>query len=293
MPKISIIVPAYNEGKKLPDVINCILNQSIQDIELIMVYLDSVDNTLEVIKSFDDSRIKIVYQKEKTGPGGARNLGIKHSAGDYIGFNECEVIDKDYFEKLYNAIIKDNSDIVVGNVTIVQNNKTTTISDYKHNTIASTQLDKFNMFTSGTCFEKLFKASFVKDNNIEFPEYYRWEDCAFVIKAFYLAKQVSFVNDVKYIWHAENWSGEYREFLIKSIPHILDIILKEIDINNFDKKTKKIFVKKLYKSFVRNYICDIRVFRVFISKIGFSFYYLYRFIQECKKEFLSKIKKEK
>lgn len=293
MSKISIILPVYNEEKKIGDVINSILNQSYQDIELIIVYLEGADNTLNVIQSFDDTRIKLIYQKEDNGPGGARNLGIENSTGDYIGFNECEIIDRDFYKNLYEVIEQDSSDIVVGTVTIIQNNKKVDISNYNEHFTAKSMYDKFYAFQSGTCFEKLFKTSFIKENNIKFAEYYRWEDSAFTIKAFYKATKISFVNNVNYVWHALTWSGEYEKFLIKSIPPVLDIILKEIDLNSFNPKTKKLFVKKLYKSFVRNYIYDIGILGTFIRKTGLSFYIIYRFIQENKKRWLQKIKRRR
>ena len=52
-------------------------------------------------KITDDERIKIVYQEENSGPGGARNIGIEHSTGDYIGFVECAVIDKDFYKIIF------------------------------------------------------------------------------------------------------------------------------------------------------------------------------------------------
>lgn len=83
-PKFSIIIPAYNNAEFLGDSIRSCLNQTFPGFEVIVVNDASPDNTEEVIRSFDDHRIKYLVHKKNKGLSAARNTGIKASIGEYI-----------------------------------------------------------------------------------------------------------------------------------------------------------------------------------------------------------------
>ena len=76
MKKVSIIIPAYNEGDRIKKCLNSLIIQSYKHIEIIVINDGSTDNTLDVLKSYNDDRLVILTQKNK-GQGAARNLGIK------------------------------------------------------------------------------------------------------------------------------------------------------------------------------------------------------------------------
>jgi glycosyltransferase involved in cell wall biosynthesis len=73
-PKISVIMPAYNAGKYIKDAIDSVVNQSFKDWELLVVNDASKDNTLEIIKSFTDPRIKLTNNEINLGSILSRNL---------------------------------------------------------------------------------------------------------------------------------------------------------------------------------------------------------------------------
>lgn len=91
--KFSIIIPAYNVEKYIAKTIESILSQKYNNFELIVVDDGSYDNTVNIIKKFDDSRIKLFCQKN-SGVSSARNKGISESSGDYIVFVDSD----DYIE---------------------------------------------------------------------------------------------------------------------------------------------------------------------------------------------------
>lgn len=99
-PKISVIIPTYNRADLLPRAINSVLNQTFQDFELIIVDDGSTDNTKQVVQEFQnkDSRIKYIWQENSGGPAGPRNIGIRHSEGEYIAFLDSD--DEWLLEKL-------------------------------------------------------------------------------------------------------------------------------------------------------------------------------------------------
>jgi glycosyltransferase involved in cell wall biosynthesis len=89
MPEISIVVPTYNRAHMLSDAIRSVLSQTFTDWELIVVDDGSEDATQQVVSSFDDPRIKYVFQVNKGLPG-ARNTGIRASTGAYLAFLDSD-----------------------------------------------------------------------------------------------------------------------------------------------------------------------------------------------------------
>lgn len=90
-PKVSIIVPIYNTAKYLPNCLDSIINQTYQNLEIILVNDGSTDNSEKIIEKYakKDSRIKIISQKN-SGQSTARNAGLKKATGDYIGFVDSD-----------------------------------------------------------------------------------------------------------------------------------------------------------------------------------------------------------
>jgi len=105
---ISVIIPTYNRADIITDAINSVLEQTYQIFEIIVVDDGSTDNTVEIIKKIDDSRIIYIYQENSGRPSAARNTGIKKSTGDYIAFLDSD--DLWHREKLEKQIaILDNN----------------------------------------------------------------------------------------------------------------------------------------------------------------------------------------
>lgn len=88
-PKISVVIPTYNKSQYLKEAIESVLNQTYQNMEVIVVDDGSIDNTREAIKSFDDPRVIYFFQENK-GPAIARNTGIKKTNGKYVAFLDSD-----------------------------------------------------------------------------------------------------------------------------------------------------------------------------------------------------------
>ncbi len=107
-PKISIVIPVYNEAKYISGCIKTLLNQSFKDFELIFVDDGSTDGTTSIIENFikKDKRIKFLKQ-ERGGPGRGRNLGAKQAKGDILVFVDGDMeFDKNYLKELIKPIIE-------------------------------------------------------------------------------------------------------------------------------------------------------------------------------------------
>jgi len=94
MPKISVIMPVYNSGQFLEESIESILNQTFDNFEFIIIYDNSTDNSLEIIKKYMalDKRIILIENKIKSGIAAARNKGLDISRGQYIALIDSDDI---------------------------------------------------------------------------------------------------------------------------------------------------------------------------------------------------------
>lgn len=86
----SIVIPNYNSEKWIEKCLNSVLNQSYKNFELIIVDDVSTDNSVEIIKTYNDPRIKLIELKEKRYNGGTRNVGVENSKGNYLLFLDCD-----------------------------------------------------------------------------------------------------------------------------------------------------------------------------------------------------------
>jgi len=92
MPKVSVVMPCYNEEKNIEKAIKSILKQSFQDYELIIVDDCSTDNSVEIIKRFDSNKIRIIKKDKNTGVSDSLNIGIKQSKSDIIARMDADDI---------------------------------------------------------------------------------------------------------------------------------------------------------------------------------------------------------
>ncbi|WP_375493076.1 glycosyltransferase [uncultured Nostoc sp.] len=89
LPKISVIIPAYNSEKTIKQTIQSVLNQTFTNLELIVINDGSQDSTLEVVTQFQDSRIK-VFSYANAGGNVSRNRGLHHAVGEFVSFLDAD-----------------------------------------------------------------------------------------------------------------------------------------------------------------------------------------------------------
>lgn len=87
---VSIIMPTYNRGYIISRAIDSILNQTFSNFELIIVDDCSIDDTEEIVKKYNDSRIKYIKLEKNSGANYARNVGLKYAKGDFITFQDSD-----------------------------------------------------------------------------------------------------------------------------------------------------------------------------------------------------------
>ena len=123
-PEVSIIVPVYNVEKYLKRCVSSLKNQTLEDIEIILVDDSSTDSSLEICKKMasEDTRIKVIH-KVNEGAGFARNAALEIAQGKYIGFADSDdFVEPDMYETLYKKAEEYSSDLVLSGVLFVDGN---------------------------------------------------------------------------------------------------------------------------------------------------------------------------
>lgn len=216
MPQVSIIVPIYNVKKYLRKCLDSLINQTLCNIEIICINDGSTDNSLQILEEYKkrDSRITVINQ-ENFGQSVARNRGIEVAKGEYIGFvDPDDWVDLDYFEKLYNAATKTNSDIAVGGIIRVTGIKKKKFHKFDRETIAENTDLKFELCDvpeKSYVWNKIYKTESLKKAGLKFEEGRIFEDCIFTPQALYfLGKMVTVPNTYYFYLRRRNSTVKQR-----------------------------------------------------------------------------------
>lgn len=205
MIKVSIIIPIFNMEKYIEKSFASLVNQTLQDIEIICINDGSTDNSMNIIQKFanKDSRIKIINQTNQK-QGAARNNGIKIATGEYIGFVDSDDwVDLDYFEKLYTAAKKYNSDLALATNVRIGNGKTKKrLQIIKEDFITDLQgkMDICRQWKDGCPTNKIYRKSFLDKYNLSFPENIGCEDKLFTTQAVFYANGIATVPEIYYYY---------------------------------------------------------------------------------------------
>ena len=135
MIKVSVIVPVYNVEEYLERCLKSLVNQTLKDIEIIVVNDGTKDNSQKIIDKYA-KKYKFVksYIKENGGLSSARNYGLKYATGEYIGFVDSDdYVDENMFKDMYEYAIRNKLDIVISDtVNVFENNESYRVSNLKY-----------------------------------------------------------------------------------------------------------------------------------------------------------------
>ena len=259
---ISVIIPVYESATSILRCIRSVCAQTYKNLEIIVVYRKSSDNTLEILESVKDPRIKIIEQVENTGPGGARNIGVDNAHGKWLGFVEADdYISSDFYEKLLNVAVANNCDIAQGQ--IIHGNW---VSASK-SSMCKTYYRKLLKLKNGASFDKLFNSKFIKKHHIRFAEFLRFEDNPFIFKALYHGNIATDI-DAKYFYEPTPWSGMYKNKLRQDVLPIAREIwnfLTHVHLNVFEKDIAK---KRIVKCVADSFIEDEQIYSELMKLLG-------------------------
>ena len=273
--KVSIIVPAFNTENYFEKCLNSLINQTLKEIEIIIVNDGSTDDTLEIAKSFaeQDSRIRVINQAHRK-QGAARNMGMQVAKGEYIGFVDADDwVDLDYFEKLYTAAKKYNSDIALATNIRIGNGITKKRLNIEKEEFVTTLQDKIDVSkqVKNPCpTNKIYRREMLASNNIIWPEGVYCEDKLFTMQAIYYSNGLVTVPDI-YYYYFRNPQSTVNS---KSKKH------------SKEKKADKIISQKAVLKFLKEKNAQIRDKEFWAIKKDFKIlnFSIYKVIESLKTE---------
>lgn len=238
-PKVSVIVPVYNTEQYLKECLDSIINQTLREIEIIIINDKSPDNSISIIKEYakQDHRVILIDKKVNEGVGKARNDGIKAAKGEFVIFMDSDDLYPNDFvlEKLYNAAKQNNVKVVGGRLQQIeidgkinqQENPVVAngIEFYRH---GLTKYEDFQYDYGYTCY--LFERKLLLDNQIVFPRYGRFQDPPFFVKAMYYAGEFFSIDEPVYRYRFLPSDSKY------AINKTIDFLCGVIDNLRFSKE---------------------------------------------------------
>lgn len=184
--KVSIIVPIHNSFQYLHKCIESCLNQTLEEIEIILIDDASSDSSPTLIEEYAikyPDKIVPIYLEENLHQGGARNRGIQVARGEYIAFVDSDDwIELTMCEELYYAAKTQNADMAGGNCFIsTENSDKSEQLNYITVEFGEQNIDNLQKYLSGQGFfwNRIYKREYVLKNNIFFPERIFYEDAYF------------------------------------------------------------------------------------------------------------------
>lgn len=249
-PLVSFIIPVYNAEKELARCLLSILRISIKNIEIICVDDGSTDRSFELLKSFaeSDSRIKI-YTQENSGQGEARNKGIKFAKGRYIQFVDADdFIDSSMYPKVLTPFNSSEVlDFVQFSATVHFDFKPTAKQEEWGRNLFRSALPTGiydvtpQSFITTVVVNKVYRRSFLIENNIWFPAKVKQEDEAFSFFVFARAKKFYCYSDEWYRYvrtQTGTMSTQETQANVSKMPDvytvfqfILDFLMRERHLN--------------------------------------------------------------
>lgn len=293
--KVSIIVPAYNVENYIEDCLDSLVNQTLQDIEIIVINDGSTDNTLENILKYStkDKRIKVLFQKN-AGPSAARNKGLEAATGEYVAFVDADDwISPNYLENLYREITQNNCDIAVSSVIRKGKHKNKTKLNYKNVQVIQTLEEKVkicNLPKFCYVWGKLFKKEILKDKNfcegvffediLWLPEVLKASDRLVTVPDTLYYYRINYNSIVKLLPSEKKQRDQYsaKSYIVKFF-NSNNLFLSE-KYKNITKRTFYISKFPILKIKERNFIntCYLFSFIPILKFKDFDNHYIFKFL---------------
>lgn len=231
--KVSIIITCYNSSKTIYKTIESCINQTYKNIEIIIIDDYSTDNSLDIINSFADNRIKVIKHNINKGAGVARQTGINAIRGDYMTFLDSDdYIKKDCIQILVYNALKHNSDIINPGYIIV-NDKFDIIEERIPNKKIQKDKDKFKHDKSDT--KRFMNPMLINSNlwkKVKYCERRFIEDTPTLFKILYYANKVVTIDYAGY-YYVQNSNSLIHS--ANKVKYTIYRLLCAIDIYEFTK----------------------------------------------------------
>jgi glycosyltransferase involved in cell wall biosynthesis len=233
MPKVSVIVPVYNPGADIDDLIASLLGQTLPPEELELIFVDdgSSDGTPERLDALakEHRHVRVQHIPNSGWPGKPRNIGLDMATADFVFFaDNDDRLERDALERLHATAVQDRADVVIGKV--VGHGKAVSVRLFERN-LHGVAFDS-DVFLKLLTPHKLFRRRLLDEHGLRFPEgKRRLEDHPFVLGAYFAAERISVLADHP-IYHwvrreggANASSGRFdAEGYFNNVREVLDLV---------------------------------------------------------------------
>lgn len=229
-PLVSVIIPVYNTEKYVGEALESIRNQTLKELEIIVINDGSTDNSLSIIESHaqKDPRIQ-VYTQTSQGVSIARNKGLQHVKGEFIYFMDSDdLLIMNALEQCYQKCVINNLDFVFFDADILnEENSPTSIPNYKRDKFANENTiyngnDILNIlmnnwvYSASVCLN-LIRTTYLKQINNYFYPGIIHEDQLFICLLYIQAKQIMYISKAFFKRRIRTDSIMTRKFSWKNI----------------------------------------------------------------------------
>ena len=294
-PNVSIIVPVYNAEKYLERCIGSLVNQTLENIEIILVDDSSTDSSLEMCRKMaeKDSRI-VVLHKVNEGAGLARNEALKVAKGKYIGFCDSDdYIEKDMFRVLYEKAEKYKSDLVMSGVRFVDGNmfsnegECTIKSYFDSDTHFETEdeLKELRMGIVGalpddvddskygmSIWKNLFRRDIIESHGLSFKSEREMlsEDALFMIDYISCIEKATGISEAFYNYcrNGQSISKSYNKDRFEKSLVFMSEVEKRFS-KDIDEKVYSVYINRFWQAMCR-VLCSQEIMHANVNKIPYT-----------------------
>lgn len=247
MVKVSVIVPVYNVEKYLEKCLDSLINQSLKDIEIIVVNDGSPDNSQEIINKYIKKHKNIKsFIKENGGLSDTRNYGIKQASGEYLSFVDSDdYIDKTMLEKMYKKAKKDDLDIVVCNsVNVYDSGVEVEIKNLNY----SDDLVKNYLISPPMACTRIYKKSLF--DKIKFKKNIFYEDLELTPKLAKFTKNIGFIDEGLYYYYQRTGSIMKQNKFNTRLLDIFDVLdsNKKVLMKEYPEEIEYMYITHLLRT---------------------------------------------
>ena len=251
MTKVSVIVPFYNVENYIRKCLTSLINQTLQEIEILIVNDGSKDGSKEIVNEFiqkHPDKMKY-FEKENGGLSDARNYAIPYATGEYIAFLDSDdYIEPTMYEKMYKKAVEEKADMVECDF----------VWEYPEKSIISstdTYEGKKQMLLNArvVAWNKLIKRQLLQETKVIFPKGYRYEDVEFFYQLLPFIEKVAFVKEpfIHYVQREDSISNTQNERTIELLD-VLDHVItyyKERDLyEEYQEELEYIYARYIFCS---------------------------------------------
>lgn len=263
MIKLSLIIPFYNVEKYIEECVRSLYDQDIplEEYEVICVNDCSPDNSVDIVKRLQKEyyNLKLIEHEENKKLGGARNTGLKCAKGEYIWFVDSDdMIKPNSLGLILKYVTSNNLDFLhfgwdeFNDVNLIESEKIQSTD-----ILTGTELffnERFVWWKNHiTAWCKVYKKSFLIENNIHFAEHIMYEDNDYAFKVYEAAKRCMHISENLYQYRMNDMSITRTKFNATHIYYWLMLIQRLVFLSHdFKKRNSDIRFQEIIREFIKN-----------------------------------------